>query len=81
MVAKTEMGRQNDRQRERSVGMTTEMTHFARLNIVIVAQEGLRKGHTQGPRSPVACGQQPRTAPAKAGENSVHLFLHLASVD
>jgi hypothetical protein len=45
------------------------------------AQEGLRKGHTHGPRLPVACGQQPRTAPAKAGENSVHLFLHLASFD
>lgn len=63
------------------MGMTTEMTHFARLNIVTVAQEGLRKDHTQGPRSLVACGRQPRTAPTKAGENSVHLFLHLASFD
>lgn len=75
------MGRQNDGQGGRSVGVTTEMTHFAKLSVVIVAQEGLRKGHTQGPRPPVACGQQPRTAPAKAEENSVHLFLHLASFD
>lgn len=64
---------------ERLVGMTTEMTHFARLNIVTVAQEGLRTTHrAQGRRSHRAGsqGQLP-----KAGENSVHLFLHLASFD
>ena len=59
--------------------MTTEMACFAKLSIVIVTQEGLRKGHTWGPRPPVTCVWQSRTAPAKAEENFVHLFFRLAN--
>lgn len=52
---KRQRGRKKDRQRERSVSMTTEMTHFAKFNIVIVAQnqEGLRKGYTWVQKLPI----------------------------
>lgn len=47
------------------MGMTTEMAHFAKFNIVTVVQEDLKKGHTWGQKPPTTCGWQLRTAPTR----------------
>lgn len=62
---KRERRRKNDRQGERSEDMTTKMAHFAKFNIVIVAQGGRRKGHTWGQRLTITCDWQPRTVPVR----------------